>query len=786
MLSNYLKIAFRNLIRQRGYSIINILGLAVGMTVCILIFIWVQYQFTYDKFNENLDDIYWVCTYYHLGDQMDHAIGSPPAVGPALVEDFPEIINFTRYLRTSDRLIKYGDRQFRERMRGVDPGYFEMFTFPFIQGDPETALDDPYSLVISQEIAEKYFGDENPVGKVVTWENTYDFTITGVTENLPDNTTLGANIYFPMAFSRVSSQREDYIDTWSNCAFYNLVQLQKGANWEEVSLKIRDRIRQSDPETNLESFLFPYKRLHLHWISGEGGLIETVQMFSIIGLLILSIAIINFVNLMTARAGRRAREVGLRKVVGARRTELIKQFIGESLLHAFAACFVAIALVELLLPTFSEYMGDALRINYFVDWQIILGILSITLLTGLASGSYPAFFLASFQPVKSLKGGGIISVKRSWFRRILVVSQFVISIILIISTTIIYQQHGFMKNKEVGFNRNQVVYLPMNTDMAPRFAAVKNELLSHPGIQYVTRSTHSPTGIYWNGEGWDWDGRDPNLDVFVTYVAVDADYLETMGMEMAEGRFYSSEQSAEGTSGNIIINETFADIIGRENIIGRSLTREEDNHVVQGVVKDFNFKPLSNSIGALVIIGDTDRTFSYLFMRISGQDTKETITHIGTVWETHFPEYPLEYHFLDEDYDEMYQSVEQFGDILRSSAFLAILISCLGLFGLACYSSELRTKEIGIRKVLGATVTGLVRLMSKEFVILVVLANAIACPLAYFTMSNWLRDYPYRAELSMWIFIGAAASSLIITVLTVSYQAIRSATASPVKSLRYE
>ena len=782
MLKNYLKVALRNIIHHKGYSSINIIGLAIGMAICIIILLWAKYQFSYNTFHENIDNLYWVGTYYQLGKDIDSVPGSPPAIGPALKEDFPDIVRSTRYLRHRG-LFKYGEKHFREQVKMVDPDFLEMFTFPLIKGDPLTALDDPYSIIISEKTAEKYFGDEDPIGKTLIFQNQHDFTVTGVAKNIPDNSTIYFDFLAPIACANEVIS-DGYTDTWYNCAFYTMAQLREGADYQAVSEKIRGRIKQSFGESNLESFLFPFSKLRLYSFSGKGGYIETVRMFLIIAILILVIAIINFVNLMTARSGRRAKEVGMRKVVGAFRGELIKQFFGEAILHAIIAAVIAIALVELLLPAFRTLMHDSVPFN-FTEITIPLGILFIAILTGLLAGSYPALLLSSYRPVRVLKTSAGSESRRSWFRRILVVSQFAISILLIICTTIIYQQHSFMKHKEIGYDKDNIVYLPMYDEMHSNYDAVKAKLLQNPNFLSVSKSTHSPSGIYWNGENWEWEGKDPDVNPLVTYFGVGYDYLETLGMELVEGEFYSPEISGDRDD-VVVINQAFANIMGLESIVGQRLSRNENNYTIMGVVKDFHYKPVTQTVGPLIMYQNVERSSWYLFARINPDNVSKSVAFLEDIWKEFSPDFPFECNFLDEDFEYFYYGEKITGDLLMYFAMLAIIISCMGLFGLSCFMAERRTKEIGIRKVLGATVTNLVQLLSREFVVLVIIANVIAAPAAYFIMKNWLTDYAYRIDINLFIFILAALLAILIAIFTVSVQAIKAASANPVDSLRYE
>jgi len=777
-----MKVALRNILRYKGYAFINVAGLGIGMACCILIMAWVLYQFSFDRFHKNIDNLYWVPVLYSLGGEDQPTPGSPPALGPALKADFPEVTEAARYCGPLEILAGYGDTQFRERISAVDPSFFRMFTFPLMTGDSLTPLSDPNSMVVSEEIAEKYFGGDNPIGRTIVLDSRYQFRVTAVMKTPPPNSTFQPRILVPFSFIAERYGKE-YIETWYNCSFYTFAQLREGADYKEVNRRLVPRIRQSDPTTNLEPFLYPLARVHLHVFDRPGGLIGAVTLFSIIAGIILVIASINFVNLMTARSGQRVREVGMRKVVGASRGDLVKQFYFESFVHVAVAGFIAVVLAELLLPFVRSLTGDSVSLDTVGQPILILGAIAVAAMTGILSGAYPALLLSRVLPVKVLKGSTLGKNRRSTLRRGLVVIQFTTSIILIIGAIVAYRQYGYLVHKDLGFNREQMVVLPLNDEVD--FDRLKHELLQRPQIQQVTRSTHSPSGIYWNGEGWDWAGRDPAVEPFVTYVGVDNDFLVTFQVPLVEGRFFSPT-SPGGAANEIVINEAFAERIGGESAIGRQLCHEGACFTVIGVIRDFHFMPADRSIGPLVVYFEpTGRQWS-LFARIGGADVDVTLQYMKEVWERNCASYPFAHHFLDEEFDDMYAGYNGLNHMLYTFSVLAIIISGMGLFGLASFTTEQRTKEIGIRKVLGASVSGIIRLLSKESFFLVLIAGGLAIPAAYLVMNNWLQQFPYRTDLSPWIFIFAAAGLMVVGFMCVAFQAMKAAAANPVDSLKYE
>jgi putative ABC transport system permease protein len=548
--------------------------------------------------------------------------------------------------------------------------------------------------------------------------------------------------------------------------------------------KIAGRILQSNPDSHTEPFLYPLSRVYLdYW-----GRMANIRIFSLIAFVILVIACINFMNLSTARSAHRAREVGLRKVVGAGRRQVMRQFFGESLIFTFISLGAALIIARIFLPAFRDLTAKPLPIRNVLDPAIFLGILTVTVITGLMSGSYPAIFLSSFQPAAVLKGERIVGARGGTFRRIMVVLQFSLSVILIIGTMVIFNQVRFMKNKSLGFEKEHLLYVPVEGKLLDNIVSIKNEFLRHPGIQSVTATSHSPTGVYNNGHGWDWEGRDPSVNPLVTYFGVDPDFLKTFKMELVQGESFLSGTGHSMTS--VIINKRFADIIGAPRIIGSRLSQPDMQLQIIGVVKDFHFTPVNREIGPAIIYYDPTyksfQTYRYLFVRLNPGNIPASIAHIEKTVKAFNPGFPFEYRFLDDDYDRMFRGLEREMDTVRIFTALAIMISCLGLFGLAAFTAERRTKEIGIRKVMGASVPGIVLLLSKEYTKWVFVANAIAWPVSYFLMSGWLQDYHYRIGLGLPVFILAAVLSVAIAQLTVSFQAVKAARSDPVDSLRYE
>ncbi len=789
MFKNYFKIAFRNLTRHKGYSFINISGLAIGMACCIMILLWVQDELNYDMFHENLEDIFIAWTVNDMGDTKWRTAGTPPAVGPALKEDYPEVINSARLNNGSlNVVLSYGDNKYDEELQAADNALFSLFTIPFVMGDTKNALTDPHSIVMTESMAEKYFGSENPIGKLISINHQYSFTVTGVLENYPHNTRFRHDFYVPLIFLEEFHSRKNYTRTWYNLSFRTYIQLNKGTQVENFGERIIDRINREQNGDDCELHIRPYSKLYLHWLGQGNGRIDQVRMFSMIAVFVLLIACINFMNLTTARSGNRSKEIGMRKVAGAYKRDIIKQFFGESIIVSFISLLLALLIVLLLLPSFSDLTGKPLSLNLTGNPLLILIFIGIALLTGLTAGSYPALFMSSFKPVSTIKGALVSGRRGTVFRKALVILQFALSITLIIRTFVVYDQMNFIRDKNLGFDKEHLLYIRVNGALKEQSDTFKEELYKNPNILKASVTSHSPAGVYWNGGGWNWEGKDPNIEPLVTYFSTDYDFAETFKVEMVKGEFYTKEKVSESSysTGKMVINETFAKMIGKEDIIGSTISQGTRIVTIIGVMKDFNFKPLYNEIGPINIYLNIPRRNRFVFLRLKGDNISETVSYIEDVYKQFNPEFPFTYRFLDDDYDMMYRTEERSGKIINSFAGFTIFISCLGLFGLASFMAEQKTKEIGIRKVLGASVPTIIRLLSKEFIILVSAANIIAWPAAYFYSQKWLEDFSYRISLGWYVFIISGLTALIIAVLTVSFQSAKAARANPSSSLKYE
>jgi putative ABC transport system permease protein len=789
MFINYLKIAVRNIFRQKGYSFINIFGLATALACTLFILLWVQDELSWDSFQKNLNTIYRVEEDQPTPKGNFHVNVTPFTLASSLEEEIPEIKNSSRFGFPGIILMRYGNKTFYENEAiCVDPSFLNMFTYPLINGDIESALSKPNSIVITENVAKKYFGNSNPVGKTILINNTYPFAITGVMQNIPHNTNLEFNILLSFDFMKTIGL---YSDNWSENEIYTWVQLNGNADVSEVNKKITQIYEQHVQAQNLGGShitfqLKPLKNLRLYNQFGYGktvGTIQDVYIFSLMAIFILIIACINYMNLSTARAVKRFKEIGLRKVVGAGRKNIISQFYIESILLTIFAILLSLFFVELLLPSFNHLSGKDFSSNVLLQPNFLSSIFVIALITGIISGTYPALFLSAFSPIRTLKGKYNFSGKNSLLRKSLVVFQFTLSVILIVGTIVMYKQLELMRNKNLGYDKKQLIYIPLNSDTKKSYSSLKEALQNNSEILGVTGTNQTPTMMTANGGGAEWIGKDPNFKPKIGYAAVGYDYFKTLKIHLIEGRTYSWKFATDSTKA-VVINEALAKMIGGKSVIGKKFLWANDGTII-GVVKDFNYERIQRAIEPLAIYL-TPKEVNYVIVRLSAGNIEKSLNHVKEIWQNTYPSFPFEYKFFDEDFAKMFQSDEQMMTIFSYAAIFAILVACLGLFGLAAFISELRTKEIGIRKVLGASISGITYMLSKEFILWVIAANIIAWPISYFILNKILENYAYRTSLGLWIFAAAFLISLLIALITIGYQTLKAAVANPVKSLRYE
>ncbi|MGD8539467.1 MAG: ABC transporter permease [Candidatus Aminicenantes bacterium] len=776
MFANDMKITLRNLKKNKIYSFINISGLAIGLACCILILLWVQDELSYDRFHENAKSLY-IATF------SNGSIVTPTALSGFLKEEYPEILHTSRFINIGDNLLKYKDIEINEDYGiMVDPGFLKMFTIPFTSGNPDTALNDPDSIVISQTLAHKYFGNKDPLGETMTFSASYELKITGVFKDYPANSHIECAYILPVAFAKNWSMS---LNTWDVNNIQTYVQLQAGLLSQSVDKKIKDVVERHRPQDQRALHLQPITRLHLNPYNDTGGTLVYVYLFSSLALFILLIACINFINLTTAKSSTRGKEVGIRKTVGAWKATLIRQFFGESLVFTALASFAGIGLVILFLPMFNNLSGKAFVWEFLFQQKIAIGIFGIILFTGIIAGIYPAFLLSRFQPAKVMKGQFKIGIKGGLFRKALVVVQFSLSVLLILGTLIIFRQVHFLRERSVGYDRENIVIFEIGSRFRENIERIKTELLSNPDVLNITLVNVAP--YRWNSNAGygdvHWEGK-THQQVKMVMTSVDYDFLKTFKLQMAEGRFFSKEYSTD-ISEAYVVNQAAVRAMELEDPIGKELTVRDSSRRIIGVIRDYNFESLHNEIIPMTLMIEPNGHFQAC-VRITPHRVPETLAFLEEKWKEIYPEYPFEYAFLDDAIQSRYRSEQTTGTIVSIFTLLAIFISCLGIFGLSSFTAEQRTKEIGIRKILGASVMSIVRYISREFVMLVIIANIIMWPMAYFILKRWLENYAYRTDIAWWIFVLTGLSILMVSLLTVSWQIIRAATTNPVDSLRYE
>ena len=805
MFKNYLKVALRNLWKNKAFSAINIIGLASGLAVCLLIVLYVVDELSYDKYNKNADRIYRLDADIYFNNTQANFATSPDPLALTLKREFPVVEEMTRINNQSEILIKKDNLNVQDHNCGyVDSTFFKVFTIPMISGNPITALQDPGSIVVDETTARKYFNSTDVIGKTLYVDNNTNCKITAVIKDIPRQS------HFHFHFIRPRGKDND---SWLSNNAYNYILVRKGvsqAAMQKNATATVDKYIGRDLEQQLHSslkdllssgnhfiyHLIPVTDIHLRSnklyeieANGNGSY---VYIFSVIAVFILLIACVNFMNLSTARSANRAKEVGIRKVAGSLRVHLIAQFLTESVLLSFFSLILAISLALVLMPLFNQLAGKEMSVATLFSTWLFPVMIALAIIVGFVAGSYPAFYLSSFQPIQVLKGKVAKGFKSSWLRSGLVVFQFSISIMLIIGTIIIYNQLDYIRNREIGYDRDQVLVVHNIYNLNNNIKTFRNEVVNISGVTDASAGD-MPTSSNFDNEGW---FRDPGFDakkaILLTNFFVDEHYVPTLGMQIKEGRNFSKDFPTDSVG--VILNETAVKVLGFKDPFKEILYRPDFSrdgtikgaiayHVV-GVVKDFNFSSMHQQISPLVIQYNTN--YQTLAVRVKPQNASSIISNIESKWKSLAPGQPFSYSFMDADFNKVYTTEQQTGKLFLTFAVFAIFIGCLGLFGLVTYAAEQRTKEIGVRKVLGASVRGIVTMLSKDFAKLVLIASLIAFPVAWWAMHEWLKSFAYRIDISWWVFIVAAFAALLIALLTVSLQATKAALANPVKSLRTE
>lgn len=786
MLRNYLKIALRNISRQKAFAFINISGLAIGFTCSFFILLWITDELSFDQFHKNGDRTVQVMRHMISDGKIDTypSLGQP--VAETILAEYPEVEDITYVMLSQQFVVTKDGSSFRDIGGYVSPTFFGIFSFPFIQGNPRTALQDVNSVVITSRAADRIFGEgwqsrNDVIGQTIMIDHRKEFTVSGVVANPPQNSSLQFDV---LLAANDFTDRFGVATNWYYMIFSVYARLHEGSSLEQLNAKLLDHFNRHDQGKDTELFLQPFEEVHLHstYRGGVlvGGRIDYLRIFGVVAGFLLLIACINFMNLATARSGRRAREIGVRKVVGAQRRALISQFMIESISMSTFAFVIALASFFLLLPYFNQLAGKTLSVNDLNEW-FIFGLFGVSLAVGIISGSYPALYLSSFNPVAALRASLKQRASNSFLRKGLVIFQFAISVLMIVATVGVFLQLRHLRTIDLGLQREGLVFLPREGALREKSEFVVEELLRSPGIAAVTASGQNPLKVGNNTIGVKWDGKAPDSRPVFFVLLVDFDFIKTMGMELAEGRDFTREFNNVDT---YIINEEAATLMGG-NMVGKRIKLYGKEGEVVGVVKNFSMNSLYAPVAPVVIRFHPQST-SRLFVRPKAGETTEALASLKAICTKLNPGYPFEYTFLDHVFEETYRSEAIMGQLANIFAVIAVFISCLGLFGLTAFTVEQRTKEVGIRKVLGGSVLRIAALLSVEFVVLVMLGVLIALPVAGYVMSTWLQDFSSRIAMPWWLFASAAGAALLLAVVTISFQSIRAATANPVDTLRSE
>ena len=797
MIKNIFRVVFRNISRQKGFTFLNVSGLAVGLAASLLILMWVMDELSFENFNEHADQIYMVHQdQFYTGDRYRVAV-TPHPCAPVWKERIPEIKETTRFVILPKLLFRVEDKVFFEtRIKAADPGILKIFTFPLLMGDANTALLDPNSIILTAKLAKKYFGDKNPIGKTIRLENRSMFTVRAVMKDIPKNSVystadaswFGTDAIIPYSFLKEIGMTDD---SWGNNSIFTYVLLENGAALKSVNKKLTNIVVEHNPETNAKFFLSPLLDFRLHsqfgFQVGKGAIVN-IYIFISIAIFILLIACINFINLATARASLRGKEIGIKKVSGANRLNLIIQFMVESLVIVMISLFFSLVLVGLSLSVFNSISGKSFTIDDIFQVKFIIGFIITGLVTGILAGIYPAFYLSSLKPVLVLKGETIFGKRNSLLKRILVIVQFSLSIFIALGAIFMYLQLKFMQEKELGFDKENVICINMPDNMKTKYYSLKKELLQESCILGVTASSHNPTMIGSNGGGASWKGKDPKKEVLIGQNIIDYDYLSTMKIKLVSGRDFSRDYPGDmgDTLGNFLVNEEVVKLMGGGDVIGKSFRFMGQKGIIVGVMKDFHFSGAQEPIQPIAFAVSDSKAFSNALIRLAPGNLPATLQIVEKTWTKVVPDYPLEYSFLDKDYENLYRTEMRMGLLLKYFTIVAIIIACLGLYGLSAYAAGRRTREIGVRKVMGAGVFSVIYALSKEFLVLVIISIAIAFPLGWYAIHKMLLEFAYRINMNWLVFGAIGLGALVVALATVSFQAYKASCINPSVALKTE
>ena len=777
MFLNYLKVALRGIRKQKTYSFVNIVGLALAMASCIILSLWIINQLSYDKFHENSESIYQVLM---QGNSPDNP-STPWPLAQALKEDFPEVDKSTRIGSFNETLVNYGSKSFYENnILTVDPDFFKIFSFPFISGNPASAFNDIHAVVLTKSMAEKYFGQTDVVGKTLVFDGQNNMIVAGVVDDVPQNSSIQFDMLVPVEY-KIATNRTGFEMSWGWWSPNTIVKLNSGVTSGDINQKIDDylivkKIEEEPPRLSVIPFTDSYMFF--------SGMMDSIYIFIAIVLFLIGIACFNFINLSTAQASNRAKEIGIRHVAGAYRTNLISQFLSESLLISFIALILALVISLIALPFINSWLNLNLSFGFDNGFMVLLIALILTILTGLIAGVYPALVLSSFKPAKVLSGEFKSGNKGIVIRKVLITIQFGLTVFLLIATAIMKDQLQYFLGKDIGYNKENLISISLKGGTSKSYTSFKNKLITEPGVINVTGSNAPFPYFNWSSGSNDWEGKDPNLDINTSNNFVDYDFFETFGVDFISGRKFSREFTSD-TGWVFIINEEMQKIMNTNNALGKRLTYWGNVGTIIGVTKNFHFKSFYNRLEPLVLMLRPSE-IENAYIRIAGNNIPTTLASIEKAWSETNPNYPFEFSFVDQQIDNRYRRLERQSSLINIFAIIAIFTACLGLFGLASFVALQKVKEIGIRKVHGATVINILALFTWKFLPELIIANLIAWPLAYYFMSDWLQDFVYRISLSLWTFVLAAITALIIAIGTISYHSIKAANTNPIDSIKYE
>ncbi len=791
MIKNFFVIAVRNILKHKVFSFINVTGLAVGLAASLLILLWVQDELSFERFNRNAGTIYRVEEDQFYSGARYHVTVTPFPSGPEWKQKIPEIAEQVRVQLWMPRMLfRQDDKVFFETsIIAADSAFFDMFSFQLLTGDVASALTSPHSIVLSEKLARKYFGDTNPLGKSITIENRYQFMVTGVLKPLPKNSMFNFEALVPFMFLKEMGAMDN---NWGSNSIFTYVRLDKNSDIQSVNKKLTDIVLEHAPETTTKYLLFPLLDIHLHQQFGfkeSKGPVVIVYIFSLIALFVMLIACINFINLSTAKASSRGKEIGIKKVAGADQLSMIVQFMLESLLLVAAAMVFALILVGLFLHVFNNISGKNFSLSDLLQLKFILSFVAVGLLAALVSGIYPALYLSSFKPVAVLKGEMASSRGNGRLRQILVVIQFSLSMLIGIAAIFLYMQLKFLLNKDLGFNKENLIGIQMADNMKSKYYSFKKELGKETLIQGVTASLWNPVMIGSNSGGATWEGKDPDKNVLIGTDGIDYDYLTTMKMELVSGRDFSKDYTsdiARDTTGNFLVNEEVVKLMNIGDPVGKSFRFMGLNGRIVGVMKNFHFKGADQAIEPVAFALVDTSYLRLMLIRLAPGNIPGSLKSVEKVWKEIYPEYPLQYNFIDQEYDDLFKSQIRLTELLKYFTVLAVIIACLGLYGLASYSAERRTNEVGIRKVMGAGSFIVMYTLTKEFLVLVLISIVIAVPVGWIIVGKLLSQFPYRIDISFLVFAGISFGAILIAIMTVSLQAYRATGINPAEALKVE